>query len=103
MPAPRPLVFEDHPAIAVHLAFVGALAAHESEFDGARIVLRGRSYGLPDASPVSLGVGEAIPVDVRRLQAADEDARRPVGFRRYPCWCVGDDAAEGRGLCHLEG
>ena len=35
---PRPLILEDHPAVAVELAFVDVLAADEGEIDRPRIV-----------------------------------------------------------------
>ena len=40
---PRPLILEDHTAVAVELAFVDVLAADEGELDRARVVrLRAR-------------------------------------------------------------
>ena len=75
------LVLEDHPAIAIEFAFVDALAAHEREVDLTWIVGRGRGDRSADAAAVPLAIGEAIPVGARRLEAADQHSRRPVGFR----------------------
>src|SRR4029079_922963 len=62
------LVLEDHPAIAVEPAFIDALAADEREIDR-RWIVRGRRGDRPaDAATVPLSIGEAVPVDTRRLE-----------------------------------
>src|SRR5215471_3771030 len=78
----RALVLEDHPAIAVELAFVEALAADEGEGDRPRIARERRGDRPADAAAVALSIGEAVPVDARRLEMADQHARRPIRFRR---------------------
>ena len=77
----RALILEDHPAIAVELAFIDALAADEGEIDRPRIVRQRRGDRPADAAAVPLSIGEAVPVDARRLEMADQHARRPVRFR----------------------
>src|SRR5438309_11956791 len=64
----RALILKDHPAIAVELAFIHALAADKGEIDGPRIVGRGRGDRPADAATVPLLIGEAVPVDARRLE-----------------------------------
>ena len=77
----RALVLEDHPAIAVELALIDALAADEGETDRPRIVRERRGDRPADAAAVSLSIGEAVPVDARRLEMTDQHARRPIRFR----------------------
>ncbi len=96
------LVFEDHPAIGVELAFVDALAADEGEVDGARIGRQRRSARAADAAAVARGIGEAVPIGMRGLQPADEDARGPVGGGRHRRRRLRDDAAELRVLRDLD-
>src|SRR4029078_1985161 len=72
------LILEDHPAIAVELAFIDALAADEGEIDRPWIVRERRADGPPDAAAVPLCIGEAVPVDARRLEVTDQHARRPI-------------------------
>ena len=74
----RALIFEDHPAIGVELAFVDVLAADEGEVHRPWIVRQRRGDRAADAAAVSVCVGEAVPVDARRLETADQHARRPV-------------------------
>ena len=74
----RALVLEDHPAIGVERAFIDGLAADEGEVDRSRIVGRRRGHRSPDAAAVPVRIGEPVPVDVRGLEAGDEDACRPV-------------------------
>src|SRR5690349_12263267 len=77
----RALILKDHPAIAVELAFIDALAADEGETDRPWIV-RERSGDRPaDAATVPLSIGEAVPVDARRLEMTDQHTRRPIRFR----------------------
>src|SRR5262249_18289592 len=61
----RALIFKDHPAIAVELAFVEILAADEGEVDRSWIVRERRGDRAANAAPVSLFIGEAVPVDAR--------------------------------------
>src|SRR5205085_10246338 len=68
----RAFILEDHPAIAVELAFIEALAADEGEIDRPRIVRQRRGDRPADAATVSLSVGEAVPVDARRLEMTDQ-------------------------------
>src|SRR3954465_8430904 len=77
----RALVLKDHPAIAVELAFIEALAADEGEIAGPGIFPRRRGYRPADAAAVPLSVGEAVPVDARGLEMTDQHARRPIRFR----------------------
>src|SRR4249919_1737452 len=50
----RALILEDHPAIAVELAFIHILAADKGESDRPRIVRQRRGDRSADAAPVSL-------------------------------------------------
>src|SRR6188472_36724 len=50
----RALILEDHPAIAIELAFIEALAADEGEIDRPWIVRQRRSDRPADAAPVPL-------------------------------------------------
>src|SRR5215212_1268168 len=68
----RALILEDHPAIAVELPFIDALTADESEIDRPWIVRQRRRDRPPDAATAPLSVGEAVPVDARRLETADQ-------------------------------
>src|SRR5213075_2114899 len=61
----RALVLKDHPAIAVELAFIDALAADEGEIDRPWIVRQRRGDRPADAATVPLSIGEAVPVDER--------------------------------------
>src|SRR6476620_4261360 len=63
----RALILEDHPPIAVELAFIDALAADEGEIDRPWIVRQRRGDRAADAAPVPLFIGEPVPVDARRL------------------------------------
>src|SRR6188472_278212 len=74
----RALILKDHPAIAVELAFVEALAADEREIDRPWIVRQRRGDRPADAATVPLSIGEAVPVDARRLEMTDQHARRPI-------------------------
>jgi hypothetical protein len=76
----RALVLEDHPAIAVEFAFVDALAADEGEIDRPWIVGQRRGDRPADAAAVPLSIGEAVPVDARRLEMPDQHARGPIRF-----------------------
>src|SRR3569832_1131835 len=58
------LILEEHPAIAVHLAFVGALAADKGEFNRPRIVRTRRGDGAADAAAVAVRVGETVPINM---------------------------------------
>ncbi|MFT3916342.1 MAG: hypothetical protein QM704_20375 [Anaeromyxobacteraceae bacterium] len=98
----RALVLEDHPAVGVELALVQVLAAHEGEVHRARIVRRGRGDRAADPAAVPVGVGEPVPVGVRRPEAADQHARRPVGGARDRGLRARDDPAEGLVLRHLD-
>src|SRR3954452_20308177 len=77
----RALVLKEHPAIAVEFAFIEALAADEGEIDRPWIVRQRRGDRPADAATVPLSIGEAVPVDARRLERADQHARRPIRFR----------------------
>src|SRR5205085_12236012 len=59
----RALILEDHPAIAIELAFIEALATDEGEIDRAWIVRERRGDRPADAAPVPLSIGDAVPVD----------------------------------------
>jgi hypothetical protein len=75
------LILKDHPAIAVELAFIQALAADKGEVDWAWIVRQLRGDRPADAATVPVSIGEAIPVDARRLEMTDQHARGPIRFR----------------------
>src|SRR5471032_1145640 len=77
----RTLILKDHPAIAVELAFIDALAADEGEIYRPWIVRQRRGDRAADAATVPLSIGEAVPVDARRLEVTDQHARRPIRFR----------------------
>ena len=77
----RALILEDHSAIAVEPAFIDALAADKGEIDRPRIVRQRRGDRPADAATVPLSIGEAVPVDARRLEMTDQHARRPIRFR----------------------
>src|SRR6476620_2168506 len=56
----RPLILKDHPAIAVELAFIHALAADKGEIDRPWIVRQWRGHCPADAATVTLSIGEAV-------------------------------------------
>src|SRR4051812_4897277 len=62
----RALVFKNHPAIAVELAFIKALAADKGKVDWPWVVRYRRGDRPTDAATVPLCIGEAVPVDPRR-------------------------------------
>src|SRR5206468_1993763 len=88
------LIFVDHPAIGVELALIDILTAHKCKVHGAGIVWQWRGDGAADAAAVAVPVGESIPIDSRRLEAADEHPGRPVGRRRNRNARLRDDPAE---------
>ena len=96
-------IFVNHPAIAVELALVDVLTAHECEVHRARIAWQRRGDRAADPAAVSVGVGEPIPVSARRLEAADENARSPVRGARDRRLRVRNDPAECLILGHLDG
>src|SRR5262245_47965344 len=75
------LILKDHPAIAIELAFIEALAADEGEIHRPWIVRQRRGDRPADAATIPLFIGEAVPVDSRRLEMTDQHARRPIRFR----------------------
>src|ERR1043166_1073036 len=77
----RALILKDHPAIAVELTFINALATDKGEIDRPWIVRERRGDRPADAATVPLSIGEAVPVDARRLEMTDQHARRPIRFR----------------------
>src|SRR5215469_12547260 len=77
----RALILKDHAAIAVELTFIHALAADEGEIERPWIVRQRRGDRAADAATAPLIVGEAVPVDARRLEMTDQHARRPIRFR----------------------
>src|SRR6185437_8830850 len=91
----RALIFKDHPAIGIELAFIHALTTDKGEIDGSWIVRRGRGDRPADAATVPLCIGETVPVDAGRFEMTDQHARRPIRFRRDGRGRFGDDAAEG--------
>src|SRR5262245_7943941 len=98
----RALVLEDHPAIAVELAFIDALAADEREADRPWVVRHRRGDRPADAATVPLSIGEAVPVDARRLEMTDQHARRPIRFRGDRRGRLCDDPPEGLILGNLD-
>src|SRR5882724_6779168 len=77
----RALILKDHPAIAVELAFINALATDKGEIDRPWIVRQRRGDRPADAATVPLSIREAVPVDARRLEVTDQHARRPIRLR----------------------
>src|SRR5678815_5438796 len=77
----RALILKDHPAIAIQLAFIEALAADEGKIDRPWIVRQRRGDRPADAATVPPSIGEAVPVNARRLEMPDQHARRPIRFR----------------------
>src|ERR1051325_4421269 len=77
----RALILKDHPAIAVELAFIKALAADKGEIDRPWMVRQRRRDRPADAATVPLLIREAVPVDARRLQMTPQHARLPIRFR----------------------
>ena len=77
----RALILKNHPAIAVELAFIHALAADKGEIDRPWIVRKRRGDRPADAATVPVSIGEAVPIDTRRLEMTDQHARRPIRFR----------------------
>src|SRR5215510_3311900 len=67
----RALILEDHPAIAIELAFIDVLAADKGEIDRPWIVRQRRGDRPADATAVPLSIGEAVPIDSRRLEMTD--------------------------------
>src|SRR5437764_12700836 len=59
----RALILKDHPAIAVELAFIKALAADKGEIDRPWIVRQRRGDRPADAATVPFSIGEAVPVN----------------------------------------
>ena len=101
---PRPLILEDHAAVAVELAFVDVLAADEGEFHRPRIVGQRRGDRVrPIAAAVPVGVGEAVPIDVRGLEPADQHPAGPVGRRRNRRRRMRDDPAKTLVLSDFDG
>src|SRR6185436_7556641 len=96
------LIFEDHAAVGVELAFIDTLAADEGEVDRAWIVRPRRGDGPADAAAVALGVGEAIPIHAGRLEASGKHPARPVRRRRNRRRGAGDDAAKALVLGDLD-
>src|SRR5947209_18203461 len=58
----RALILKDHPAIAVELAFIHALAADKGEMDRPWIVHQRRGDRPDAAATVPLAIGEAEPL-----------------------------------------
>src|SRR5262249_1507409 len=77
----RALILKKNPAIAVGLTFILALSTDKSGNEPPAIVRRRRGDRTADAAAVPLSIGEAVPVDARRLEMTDQHARRPVRFR----------------------
>ena len=67
-----------HAPVGIVVAGVLILTADKGEIHRAIVGVRGRGPGAPDAAAHALGVGEAIPVGRRRLEAGREHAHRPV-------------------------
>src|SRR3954469_24780022 len=97
----RALILKNHPAIAVELTFIDALAADEGEIDRPWIVRQRRGDRPAGAATVPLAIAEAVPVDARRLEMTDQHARRPIRFRRDRRGRLCDDPPERVILGHL--
>ena len=63
--------------------------------DGARIAVERGGDRPADAAAIPVGIGETVPIDMRGLQARDQDSRRPIGIRADGRAGVSDDAVEG--------
>src|SRR3954463_12200485 len=68
----RALILEDHSAIAVEPAFIDALAADEGEIDRPWIVRQRRGDRPANAATIPRFIGEAVPVDARRLEMTNQ-------------------------------
>src|SRR3954453_21717978 len=77
----RAVVLKEHPAIAIELAFIEALAADKGKIARPWIVRQRRGDRPADAAAVPFSIGEAVPVDSRRLEMTDQHASRPIRFR----------------------
>src|ERR1051325_7233798 len=62
-------IFVNHPAIVVERPLIDILTAHECEVHCARIVWQGGGDRAANAAAVSVAVGKAIPVTMRRLES----------------------------------
>src|ERR1044072_3811641 len=96
-------IFINHSARGVERALVHILTADESEIHCARIVWQRCSDRATDAAAVAVGVGKPIPVSVRRLESANQNARGPVRGARDGGLRVRNDAADGFVLGYLDG
>jgi hypothetical protein len=97
------LVLEDHASIRILRTVVDVLARHEREAHRPPIVFGRRRQRAADAAAVAIGIGEAIPVFVRRLEAADQHAAGPIGSRRYFHVRCRDDVLECLVRCDFAG
>ena len=70
------------------------LAAHESESDGTSIVAFRGGAGAADPAAVAAFENKSVPVDLRRLEAAHEDAACVTGGEERPGFRGGDDILE---------
>ena len=81
---------------------IGAPGTLWDEVDRSWIVRQRRGDRAADAAPVPISVGEAVPVDSRRLEMTDQHARRPIRFGRDRRRRPGDDAPERIVLGHFQ-
>ena len=96
------LVLPDHPPIRVLRPFVDALAGDEGKAYRARIVQARGGDGATDPAARAVRIGEAVPIDVARLQTADQHASGPIGGLRHLHPGRGDHAGKGRVLRYLD-
>ncbi len=78
-------IFVDHPAKCVGRALIDILTAHECEVHRTGIFWQRRCDRAADSAAISGGVGKPIPVSARRLESANQNARRPVRSARDRC------------------
>jgi hypothetical protein len=98
----RVLVVVDHAPVGRLRAEVRVLARNEREAHGTRVVEGGRGQRAADAAAVAVGIGEAVPVLARGLEAADEHAAGPVRVGGDDGFLDRDDVAEIGVLGHFE-
>src|SRR5689334_3782875 len=88
------LILKDHSPISILSSQIGVLTAYKSKPHRAPVSVCGRGDSPADPAAESFGVSKSEPVDVRRLQPADQDAARPVLSLRYRDTLRSDDVPE---------
>src|SRR6185369_3813148 len=76
------LILEDHSSVRVHRSEICVLATDEREMYRPEIIIGRRGNGAADAAAGTLRISKAIPIDLRRLQSADQHTTGPIRLRR---------------------